>query len=493
MLCDFDWVDVTQLTMCNKALELIPYSVAKFHSILPVSYEGEIVKVVVPEAFAAEGLLEHLTNLEVVYLKGNEEDLLQMIECFYRDKNLEKPLEMSTRKSVVVKDASTIEVWLDKLLTDACKQKASDVHIEPLEKGFQVRFRTDGELKLYLVHDFTFYASVLSRLKLLARLSIDQKRLPQDGRFQWVLNEHSYVIRISILPSIRGETVVLRILPETVQVEMANLGFTGPQQEQVKRLMQASHGLILVAGPTGSGKTTTLYSILRVLQRSSCKIITIEDPIEYQLMGISQMPVNLEWGTSFSAALRSILRQAPDIIMVGEIRDFETAEIAMNAALTGHLIFATVHASDAFSALYRLMDLGIEPSLLVSSVRAIIAQRLVRKNCKDCCQEYIPSSKEVEWLGLAEDQLLDALLKRGNGCGECGNSGFNGRTGLFEILEMDAALQSLIQQNQPIPNLITQAMKTHFVSMKTIGMQKVLEGLTTIDAVASSLLTVDEA
>lgn len=484
-----DEVDVMSLSACQKALEWVPLALAKFHVLLPIKYEKGVLTVVVPQMFTAVGWVEYLTNQEVVYIRGDEKAILQAIDRFYHIQNQKEiftePIESITPD--INTGRSTIEIWLNKLLTIACEKSVSDIHIEPLEKNFQIRFRIDGELELYSICDFNFYASILSELKLLTRLSIDQKRLPQDGRFTWNSQGKRYTIRLSILPSIRGETIALRILSESTQLEISNLGFTAVQQTQVEQLMRTTHGLILVAGPTGSGKTTTLYSLLKALQKSSRKIITIEDPIEYQLKGVTQVPVNMEWGTTFSAALRSILRQAPDVIMIGEIRDAETAQIAINAALTGHLIFATIHASDAFSAIYRLIDLGIEGPLLVSALKAVVSQRLIRKNCTRCCQVTQPMRAEVEYLNINSN----SLLKRGMGCKGCHHLGYKGRTGIFEVLEMDSTLQTLIQQNQPVAVLQETMVQKGFLTMKTTGVQKILEGLTTVDAVISSLLTVD--
>jgi general secretion pathway protein E len=369
-------------------------------------------------------------------------------------------------------------IFVNNFLLKAIKIGASDIHIEPYEKNVLVRMRIDG--KLVVVEELTngFYQSVLSRIKVIANMNVAEKRLPQDARFRIKISKKEIDIRVSTIPSLFGERVVLRILDQSsTPLDLEELGLSKEDYENVLNILSKPYGIILVTGPTGSGKSTSLYAFLKRLKSPSKNIITIEDPVEYQIEGISQIQVNPKVGLTFASGLRSILRQDPDIIMIGEIRDKETAEIAIQAALTGHLVLSTLHTQNALSSITRLFDIGIEPFLIASSVEGLIAQRLVRKICPYCKTSYKPSSVEIKELGLKEG---DYTFYKGLGCEHCMQSGYKGRIGLFEVINVDDKLKSIISQNPS-----WEYIKSHiqYKSLLDDGIEKILNGITTIEEV----------
>jgi general secretion pathway protein E len=357
--------------------------------------------------------------------------------------------------------------------------------VEPYQTDVKVRYRIDGILHDVLTLPKRVHSAVVSRIKVMASLNIAEKRLPQDGRIGIKLGDHSVDLRISSVPTVNGERVVMRILDKSsVLYGLEELGFYPDDHEKIERLIKQEHGIILVTGPTGSGKTTSLYSMLSRINSPDKNILTIEDPIEYQLKGIGQIPVNTKVGLTFASGLRSIVRQDPDVILVGEIRDLETAEIAIQAALTGHLVFSTLHTNDSASAVTRLIDMGIEPFLVTSSVNAILAQRLVRKICPACRQEYFPEDESLLEIGLSS-QMLDkeGYLYRGAGCSECIGTGYKGRTGIYEILFMSDAIRGTVLKSSD-SNVIKQvAVSEGLHTLRQDGARKVEDGMTTIEEV----------
>jgi len=320
------------------------------------------------------------------------------------------------------------------LILEAIQRRASDIHLEPLEKRFRVRYRIDGVLLEVENPLKRLQLSIVSRLKIMANISIAEKRIPQDGRIQIMVNARQLDLRVSSLPTAHGESIVMRILDkEGLQLGLPELGFFSDDQKELERLISLPDGIVLVTGPTGSGKTTTLYSCLHYINKPDRKIITVEDPVEYQLNGINQVPVRADVGMTFASALRAMLRQAPNIVMVGEIRDLETAEIAINASLTGHMVFSTLHTNDAPSAVTRLIDIGVKPFLVSTSLRATLAQRLVRKICAKCRQPYTPTSSELRSLDISAAQAAAATFARGTGCATCNGTGFRGRLSIVEL------------------------------------------------------------
>ena len=369
------------------------------------------------------------------------------------------------------------------LITTAIKMKASDIHIEPMEKEFRVRYRIDGALRKMDSPPKRLQSAIISRLKIMSKMKISEKRIPQDGRIQITVNGKDLDLRVSSVPTNHGESLVMRILDKSnLALGLPQLGFLTDDQATFERLIKLPDGVVLVTGPTGSGKTTTLYACLGQINTPDKKLITVEDPVEYQMSGINQVQVNKDVGLDFSAALRSILRQAPNIVMIGEIRDAETADIAMEAALTGHLVFSTLHTNDAPSAVTRLLDIGVKPFLVASALRAAMAQRLVRAICEKCKEEYAPTERELKMLGNFSKTMPDHLY-HGAGCDRCGKSGYKGRKGIFEIFKVDDTVQRLIFDHAPATILRQRARELGMRTLREDGMLKVASGMTSLQEV----------
>ena len=370
------------------------------------------------------------------------------------------------------------------IILEAFRNRASDIHLEPLEKRFRVRYRIDGVLHEVDSPPKRLQSAIISRVKIMAHMKISEKRTPQDGRIQVNIMGRELDLRVSSIPTNHGESIVMRILDkQNLALGLPKLGFFADDQQTFERLIGLSDGIILVTGPTGSGKTTTLYACLGEINKPDRKIITVEDPVEYQISGINQVQVRADINFTFSAALRSILRQAPNIIMIGEIRDVETANIATEAALTGHLVFSTLHTNDAPSAVTRLLDIGVKPFLVASSLRAVMAQRLVRSICEECKEEYTPTETELELLGDAAEQLADVTLYKGRGCSKCQLTGYKGRKGIFEIFVVNEDIQRMIFNKMPVTELRARARETGMRTLREDGLRKVIAGITTIEEV----------
>jgi general secretion pathway protein E len=382
-------------------------------------------------------------------------------------------------------DEAPIIRLVNSLLFQAAKDRASDIHIEPFERDLAVRFRIDGILYDILSPPKRFQPVIISRVKIMAGLNIAEKRLPQDGRIRIRLAGKDIDIRVSIVPTAFGERVVMRLLDKaTTVLQLEELGLAGMKLDLVHKLIKQSHGILLVTGPTGSGKTTTLYAALSKINTNDKNIITIEDPVEYQLHGIGQIQVNPKIELTFASGLRSILRQDPDVIMVGEIRDLETAEIAIQAALTGHLVFSTLHTNDSFGAMTRLLDMGIEPFLVSSSVMAVMAQRLVRRVCASCREPYQPTREEMEELGIAPQRLMGkTIYKLGQGCPQCKRTGYRGRTGIHELLIVDDEVRTLVMKSADAATIRRAATARGMNTLREDGADKVVEGITTIEEI----------
>ncbi len=386
--------------------------------------------------------------------------------------------------SVMESDAPIIKL-VNRLMMQAFRERASDIHVEPYQAEVRIRFRVDGILHDVLGIPKRIQSAVISRIKVMANLNIAEKRLPQDGRIGIKLGDHSVDLRVSTVPTANGERLVMRILDKSsVLYGLEELGFYPDDMDIINMLLKQEHGIILVTGPTGSGKTTSLYSMLSKLNSPDKNILTIEDPIEYQLKGIGQIPVNTKVGVTFASGLRSIVRQDPDIILVGEIRDLDTAEIAIQAALTGHLVFSTLHTNDSATAITRLIDMGIEPFLVTSSLNAIVAQRLCRKICTDCRQPYYPENESLHEIGLVRERLLaDGHLYRGAGCMECLNTGYKGRIGIYEILVMSDSMKTTVLKTSDSNLIKRQAIEEGLHTLREDGARKVSDGVTTIEEV----------
>jgi general secretion pathway protein E len=382
-------------------------------------------------------------------------------------------------------DEAPIIRLVNSLLFQAVKDRASDIHIEPFERDLTVRFRIDGILYDIISPPKRFQPVIISRVKIMSGLNIAEKRLPQDGRIRIRLAGKDVDIRVSTVPTAYGERVVMRLLDRSATLlHLEELGLIGHKQEVVSHLIKQPHGIILVTGPTGSGKTTTLYAALSKINTTDKNIITIEDPIEYQLHGVGQIQVNPKIDLTFASGLRSILRQDPDVIMVGEIRDVETATIAIQAALTGHLVFSTLHTNDSCGAVTRLLDMGIEPFLVSSSVMAVMAQRLVRRVCPSCREAYAPTLEEIRQLGLSADRFEGhTVFRTGAGCQECKRTGYRGRTGIHELLVVDDDIRALVMKNADAASIRRAATAKGMSTLREDGADKLLAGVTTVDEI----------
>ncbi|HZT23938.1 MAG TPA: GspE/PulE family protein, partial [Verrucomicrobiae bacterium] len=445
--------------------------------------------------------LTHLLNAEIEFRVASEEDIEAALNKYYgadkkgmQDGAFKDVIEELTHSDVAIPaledDAATVEAdapiikLVNQIIIDAFKMRASDIHLEPLAKRFRLRYRIDGILHEMKAPPKRLQAPIITRLKIQSGMSISEHRIPQDGRIQTKVGNKLIDLRVSCLPTNHGESIVMRILDkEGLRLGLAELGFFADDQQTFERIISLPDGILLVTGPTGSGKTTTLYSCLHFINRPDRKIITVEDPVEYILAGINQVQVNEAVGLTFAAALRSILRQAPNVIMIGEIRDLETASIAINASLTGHLVFSTLHTNDAPSAVTRLIDIGVKPFLVASSTRCLMAQRLVRKVCKKCAEPYQPTEPEMRALNLTPEMLKTATLFKGRGCANCSNTGYRGRFGIFEIFVIDDESRKLIYDKVSASVLRARAREMGMRTLREDGVRKALAGLTTPEEV----------
>jgi general secretion pathway protein E len=382
-----------------------------------------------------------------------------------------------------ISDAPIIKL-VNYIISQSVKARASDIHMESYQDSFKVRYRVDGILYDLLSPPKGIQPALISRIKVMAKMNIAEKRLPQDGRLDVKIGNQDIDVRVSTIPTSFGERVVLRLLDKSGSlISLSDLGLASDKLDLLENLVKSPNGIILVTGPTGSGKTTTLYAILSSINIPDINIITIEDPIEYQIKGISQIQVNPKINLTFANGLRSIVRQDPDVILVGEIRDMETAEIAIQSALTGHLVFSTLHTNDSASAITRLVDIGVEPFLISSSVLAVVAQRLIRVLCRDCKQPYTPDNSTLESIGITPDQFQETTIYRTDGCENCFHTGYKGRTGIFEIMLLDSSLKRLILTTYDSSQIKDAALNQNMVTLRQDGIQKVLDGISTIEEV----------
>jgi len=412
----------------------------------------------------------------------NQGSAQQLVQDMEDDSDIISQIEDTNDLLEDTSDAPIIKL-VNHILSQSIKARASDIHIEPYQDSFKVRYRVDGILYDLLSPPKWIQPALTSRIKVMAKLNIAEKRLPQDGRFEVKIANEMIDVRVSTLPTTFGERVVMRLLNKTGSIlDLTEIGLSTPQLKQLKELVSSPNGIILVTGPTGSGKTTTLYGVLSSINTPDINIITIEDPVEYQLKGISQIQVNPKIELTFARGLRSIVRQDPDVILVGEIRDKETAEIAVQSALTGHLVLSTLHTNDSASAITRLVDIGVEPFLISSSLLAVIAQRLVRVLCEHCKESYKPDMA-LQSLGVRPDRLSKYTFYRAKGCDQCFQTGYRGRIGIYEIMLMDHKLKTLIQRTFDSYQIKQEALKLGMVTLRRDGIEKVLRGITTIEEV----------
>jgi type II secretory ATPase GspE/PulE/Tfp pilus assembly ATPase PilB-like protein len=493
---DLDEADTVQ--RIRELHGLIPGEVARRHRILPLQQTDHGLQVAIgdPMNFEAFDTVPFLLKAEVEFLYADPERVDILLTDIYprQDGLVAAGTEEESEGGAGEDDAAIIKLVQD-FLEKAQEMRASDIHLEPLEAGFRVRFRIDGELEQYKLLPHTLQGAIISRLKIMTEtMSIDEKRVPQDGRIQCQVRGKALDLRVSTIPTSQGESIVMRLLDQsTLSITLPDLGFMTDDQEYFRGLIKMADGIILVTGPTGSGKTTTLYACLSEINNESRKIITVEDPIEYVMPGVNQVHVKSDIGMTFARALRSILRQAPNVIMIGEIRDLETAGIAINASLTGHLVLSTLHTNDAPSAIARLIDIGVKPFLVSSAVRAVMAQRLCRKLCQ-CKEAGALSEAEMVALRLDPEQLADATIYKPKGCERCRFTGYRGRLGIFEIFKIDDDMRQMINrmgdggdrsEQVSTVQLRNRAREQGMRTLREDGFQKVFAGLTTFDEVLS--------
>ncbi len=420
-------------------------------------------------------------NISYDFSRDSAEELVQNLE--EDGGTIIDEIEQSADLLDDTSDAPIIKL-VNHVISQSIKARASDIHIEPYQDSFKVRYRVDGILYDLLTPPKWIQPALISRIKVMAKLNIAEKRLPQDGRFDVKVSNQEIDVRVSTIPTSFGERVVMRLLNKTTSViELPELGISPERLKQLEEMVQAPNGIILVTGPTGSGKTTTLYAVLMTIKKPDINIITVEDPIEYRIDGISQIQVNPKIDLTFARGLRSIVRQDPDVILIGEIRDLETAEIAVQSALTGHLVFSTLHTNDSASAITRLVDLGVEPFLISSSINAVLAQRLVRVLCPECRQQYRPDDAALRQVGIDPQRTQQEVFYRARGCDHCFQTGYRGRTGIFEIMELGEQMKSLILKTFDANLIKKTARQDNMISLRQDGIRKLIDGVTTIEEV----------
>ncbi len=498
--CGIPLVNPGGMEIPRQVLQCVPAEMAQRYRVFPTAMDEGRLRLAManPFDFSAIDDIEAVCGLEVerCFARSNE-----LVEAFRRHYGTsaarmanslatateEESAEIETEDSVghlheLAREPSLINL-VNLIILEAVQDKASDIHIEPFEKALKVKYRIDGVLHEMAPPPKHLQAAIISRIKIMSQLNIAERFLPQDGHIKFSALDANVDIRVSTVPTMFGESVVMRILDKSSTLrKLDELGMGASLLQPFNSILRRPHGIMLVTGPTGSGKTTTLYAALKHIYTPAKKIITIEDPVEFYLDGINQIQVNPKRGLTFANGLRSILRQDPDIIMVGEIRDGETADIAIRSALTGHLVFSSLHTNDAASAITRLLDMGIEPFLLATTVEGVLAQRLVRVLCDRCAEEYEPTAKYLEPLGKDVELFRGRKLRRPKGCQDCHNSGYRGRVGVFELLQLNDALREIIM-NRPSSNQIQRAAGDDFVDMRHDGYRKVLAGVTTLEEV----------
>ncbi len=472
-----------------EVVKAIPAEIAKKYGVVPVVAGEDSITVALSDPMgydAIDSLRYVLHGIDVqAVVSPRAEVRAAMAKIYAEDENADVQTRGEDDGSAGADegDDSAVVKLANLIITTAIKMKASDIHIEPMEKEFRVRYRIDGALRKMDSPPKRLQGAIISRIKIMSKMKISEKRIPQDGRIQITVGGKDLDLRVSSVPTNHGESIVMRILDKTnLSLGLPQLGFLTDDQATFERLIKLPDGVVLVTGPTGSGKTTTLYACLGQINTPDKKLITVEDPVEYQMSGINQVQVNKDVGLDFSAALRSILRQAPNIVMIGEIRDAETADIAMEAALTGHLVFSTLHTNDAPSAVTRLLDIGVKPFLVASALRAAMAQRLVRAICENCKESYVPTERELKMLGTMSKTVPERMY-HGAGCDKCGRSGYKGRKGIFEIFKVDDTIQRLIFDHAPATLLRQRAREMGMRTLREDGMLKVASGMTSLQEV----------
>ena len=501
---DIPYLDLNATYIDPKVPKLISETLARKHNVLPISLDKNVLKVAMsdPLDIIARDDIRIITGLDIDPVISPTLDITRAINRYYDSSEMaERAVEefksqggiredITEQEDADVTNAPMVRLVND-IISRAVKTKASDIHIEPFERNVRIRFRVDGELREVMTPEKTTHGAIVTRIKIMGKMNISEKRIPQDGRVETIIEGLPIDMRISVLPTVYGEKVVIRLLDRSsLVVHKEDLGFTEHNLERLNRIMKVPEGIVLVTGPTGSGKTTTLYSMLKELNQIHKNIITVEDPVEYRIEGINQVQVNNKAGLTFATGLRSILRQDPDIVMVGEIRDVETAEIAVRAAITGHVVLSTIHTNDTVSTISRLEDMGIANYLISSAVVGIIAQRLVKRICNKCKQPYEATLEEAKMLG--ENGGAKVILHRGAGCNACSHSGYSGRTAIHEVLVLDRSLKTMISSNQSIEAIRIVAKEKGLTTLNETCRELVKSGVTTIDEMIRMTFNVEE-
>ncbi len=493
------FVDLAGLTIDPNVILTVSEDLARRYRIIPIQDDGTYLSIALADPLDFEVLdsLPHLIGRELNFFCATHSDINLHLMQFYDVEDTSKKIEADSfevstgdgEAGAERNDAPIIRL-VQQTLTEAFRLRASDIHIEPLETSVRIRYRLDGKLVEVDSHPKKLLPAMIARLKVMSgSMSIAEKRIPQDGRIQLKMGDKEVDLRVSSVPSNHGESIVMRILDKTaLMLGLPELGFFSDDQAQFEKLLGLPDGIILVTGPTGSGKTTTLYACLNVINKPDKKIITVEDPVEYELPGINQVMVKADIGMTFGNALRAMLRQAPNIIMIGEIRDLETANIAINASLTGHLVFSTLHTNDAPSAVARLADIGVKPFLIASSVRSILAQRLVRKLCPICKGPGELTDKEMRALNLDASRLAEASIYGPVGCEKCRNNGYRGRMGIFELFNIDDEVRTMINGQMTSSQLRRRARELGMRTLREDGIRKVLAGVTSGEEVVHATM-----
>jgi len=498
------FIDLSQHPIDPQSISLVPIKFAMQHTVIPVKLEDNVLTVALRDPFDISIIdqLKTFTQCDINVVISKSEDIQSAIKFHYgtgaetvdrlvQDRDDESPttaelVEKEFDENEITNEASMVK-YVNQLLMDGHKERATDIHIEPFRDKLQIRYRIDGVLheaktpkeiqKLHL--------AIISRLKVMANLNISEKRKPQDGRCKLTINDQEIDLRLSTYPTLYGEGMSIRLLNRSsTLIDLKEVGLQDDHYKQITELLKKPNGIILVTGPTGCGKTTTLYSCINYITDTKIRIVTLEDPIEYQMDGVNQIQTDAKIGLTFASGFRSILRQDPDVILVGEIRDSETAQIAIRSALTGHLVLSTLHTNNALASVARLLDLGIEPFLLTSTLKAVVAQRLVRRICPACKKKYTPNKDQLAMFKFVEKRLREtATFYHGKGCDQCHHTGYFGRIALVEMLTLDDELNELIAKGNSKVELRKQAEETGMKTLREDGFQKVIQGLTTLDEV----------
>ncbi len=503
-------VFLDEMEVPPEVIEKMDSTTARSYSVIPIEYEAGRLTVAMADAnnFRALDELHMLLGCEVQAAVADPAAVVRALDKYYAHaESVEAVIsELDTtaewiaehEESIDLEDIRTmsesqpVKKLLNLVLLQAIRDSASDIHFEPFEDEFKMRYRIDGVLYEMVPPPRHIALAVASRIKVMANLDIAERRVPQDGRIELTVGGKPVDLRVSVLPTMFGESVVMRVLDRTqVELDITKVGLRDEEQKTVDRLIHCPNGIVIVTGPTGSGKTTTLYSALSAINDVETKIITTEDPVEYDIEGLMQVQINPEIGLTFARCLRHILRQDPDVILVGEIRDIETAQIAIHASLTGHLVFSTLHTNDAPTAITRLLDLGLEPYLLTATLEAIVAQRLVRRVCMQCRAEFVPTEDMLWELNLTPEEVRGRTFFFGKGCDVCNNTGYKGRTGIFEIMTIDDPLRDLMLAGSSTNVIREEAKKRGMRTLRDSGLMSVYDGITTIEEIVRATVTED--